>query len=126
MGRKNVLFFSSKGAGPVPLRYMHGILISIRAASLVIRQRDEAVLQVLKFTAFLSAGRTLDEFISLSRGCFVDKSSQPGKSCTKPTCPSRRRAIPKDRLLGQIDEGAQARGYVAASWIIEAISGMGG
>ena len=88
MGRKNVLFFGSKGRAarePVPLRYMHGILKSIREASLVIRQRDEAVLQVLKFTAFLSAGRTLDEFISLSRGCFLDKSSQPGKSCTKPT-----------------------------------------
>ena len=41
-------------------------------------------------------------------------------------CPSRRRAIPKDHLLGQIDEGAQARGHVAASWIIEAISGIGG
>src|SRR5580704_4486625 len=41
--------------------------------------------------------------------------------------PSRRlRAIPKDNLLGQIDEGAQARGHVAASWIIEAISGIGG
>src|ERR1700689_1581963 len=42
-------------------------------------------------------------------------------------CPSRRlRAIPKDNLLGQIDEGAQARGHVAASWIIEAISGIRG
>src|ERR1700730_2712673 len=41
-------------------------------------------------------------------------------------CPSRRRAISKDHLLGQIDEGAQARGHVAASWIIEAISGIGG
>src|SRR5258705_6084243 len=41
--------------------------------------------------------------------------------------PSRRlRAIPKDNLLGQIDEGAQARGHVAASWIIEAISGIRG
>src|SRR6201997_137378 len=60
----------SKGraAGLVLLRYMHGIVISIREASLVIRQRDEAVLQVLKFTAFLSAGRTLDEFGAL--GCF--------------------------------------------------------
>src|SRR6476646_3198571 len=47
---------------------MHGIVISIREASLVVRQRDEAVLQVLKFTAFLSAGRTLDEFAAL--GCF--------------------------------------------------------
>src|SRR5258708_22723675 len=41
--------------------------------------------------------------------------------------PSRRlRAIPKDNLLGQIDEGAQARGHVTASWIIEAISGIRG
>src|SRR3981189_134281 len=41
--------------------------------------------------------------------------------------PSRRlRAIPRDNLLGQIDEGAQARSHVAASWIIEAISGIPG
>src|SRR5580693_5349076 len=41
--------------------------------------------------------------------------------------PSRRlRAIPKDNLLGQIDEGAQARGHVAASRIVEAISGKRG
>jgi hypothetical protein len=41
--------------------------------------------------------------------------------------PSRRlHAIPRDNLLGQIDEGAQARSYVAASWIIEAISGIRG
>jgi hypothetical protein len=65
-----VLFFGSKGraAGPVLLRYMHRIVISIGGASPVIRQRDEAVLQVLKVTAFLSAGRTLDEFAAL--GCF--------------------------------------------------------
>jgi hypothetical protein len=36
------------------------------------------------------------------------------------------RGIPKDNLFGQIDEGAQARGHVAASWIIEAISGKRG
>jgi hypothetical protein len=67
---QNVLFFGSKGcaAGLALLRYMHGIVISIREASLVIRQRDEALLQVLKFTAFLSAGRTLDEVAAL--GCF--------------------------------------------------------
>jgi hypothetical protein len=41
--------------------------------------------------------------------------------------PSRRlRAIPRDNLVGQINEGAQARGHVAASWIIEAISGIRG
>jgi hypothetical protein len=41
--------------------------------------------------------------------------------------PSRRfRAIPSDNLLGQIDEGAQAGGHVAASWIIQAISRKGG
>src|ERR1700687_5028268 len=41
--------------------------------------------------------------------------------------PSRRlRGIPKDNLLGQIDEGAQARGHVPASWVIEAISGIRG
>ncbi len=41
--------------------------------------------------------------------------------------PSRRlRAMPEDNLLGQIDEGAQACGHVAASWIIEAISGIRG
>jgi hypothetical protein len=34
-------------------------------------------------------------------------------------CPSRRfRAIPKDNLVSQIHEGAQARGHVAAPWII--------
>jgi hypothetical protein len=38
----------------------------------------------------------------------------------------RLRAIPRDDLLGQIDEGAQARSHVAASWIIEAISGIRG
>src|ERR1700704_1881820 len=67
---QNVLFFGSKGraAGRVLLRYMHWIVISIRDASPVIRQRDEAVLQVLKFMAFLSAGRTLDEFAALD--CF--------------------------------------------------------
>jgi hypothetical protein len=33
-------------------------------------------------------------------------------------CPSRRLCeIPRDNLLGQIDEGAQARGHVAAAWI---------
>ena len=65
-----MLFFGSKGraAGPILLGNVHGIVISIREASLIIRQRDEAVLQVLKFTAFLSAGRTLDEFAAL--GCF--------------------------------------------------------
>jgi hypothetical protein len=36
------------------------------------------------------------------------------------------RAIKKDNLLGQIHDGAQTRGHVAASWIIEAISGIGG
>jgi hypothetical protein len=36
----------------------------------------------------------------------------------------RLRAIPRDNLPGQIDEGAQARGHVAASWIVEAISGI--
>jgi len=42
-------------------------------------------------------------------------------------CPSRRLcAIPRDNLLGQIDEGAQARGHVAASWIIQAISRIRG
>src|ERR1700752_638733 len=43
---QHVLFFGIEGraAGPVMLRYMHGIVISIREASLVIRQRDEAVL----------------------------------------------------------------------------------
>jgi hypothetical protein len=41
--------------------------------------------------------------------------------------PSRHlRANPKDNLVGQIDEGAQARGHVAASWTIEAISGIRG
>ena len=59
---------------------MQGILISIREASLVIRQRDEAVLQVLKFTAFLSVGRTLDEFISLSRDVFSIKALNLGSS----------------------------------------------
>jgi len=38
----------------------------------------------------------------------------------------RLRAIPRDNLLGQIDEGAQARSHVAASRIIEAISGIRG
>src|SRR5882757_350860 len=88
MGRKNVLFFGSKGRAARDRSrsaICTAFYISIREASLVIRERDEAVLQVLKFTAFLSAGRTLDEFISLSRGCFLNKSSQPGKSCTKPT-----------------------------------------
>ena len=66
---QNVLFFGGKGraAGPVFLGNVHGIVISVREASLVIRQRDEAVLQVLKFTAFLGAARTLDEFAAL--GC---------------------------------------------------------
>jgi hypothetical protein len=42
-------------------------------------------------------------------------------------CPLRRLcAIPRDNLLGQIDEGAQARGHVAASWIIQAISRIRG
>jgi hypothetical protein len=42
-------------------------------------------------------------------------------------CPSRRLcAIPRDNLLGQIDEGAQARGHVAAAWIIQAISRIRG
>jgi hypothetical protein len=41
--------------------------------------------------------------------------------------PSRRlRAIPRENLLRQIDEGAQARSHVAASWVIEAISGIRG
>src|SRR5271168_4983615 len=41
--------------------------------------------------------------------------------------PSRRlRAISRDNLLGQIDEGAQARSHMAASWIIEAISRIRG
>jgi hypothetical protein len=39
---------------------------------------------------------------------------------------SKGRAISKDHLLGQIDKGAQAGGQVAASRIIEAISGIGG
>src|SRR6202012_2062238 len=51
--------------------------------------------------------------------------ARAAKRTTGP-CPSRRRAIPKDHLFAQIDEGAQARGHVAASWIIEAISGIGG
>jgi hypothetical protein len=45
-----------------------GIVVLLRAASLVIRQQDEAVSPGLEFTAFLSAGRTLDEFAAL--GCF--------------------------------------------------------
>ena len=69
---QNVLLFSRKGsaAGLVLLRYMYGIVISIREASPGIRQRDEAVLQVLKFTDFLSADRTLAEFAAL--GCSRD------------------------------------------------------
>ena len=63
--KRALLRSKGRAAGPVLLRYMHGIVISIREASLVIRQRDEAVLQILKFTAFLSAGRTLDEFAAL-------------------------------------------------------------
>src|ERR1700758_1317284 len=67
---QNVPFFGSKGraAGPVLLVNVRGIVTSICEVSLVVRHRDEAVLQVLKFTAFLSAGRTLDEFAAL--GCF--------------------------------------------------------
>jgi hypothetical protein len=55
-------------------------------------------------------------------------SRSPGRTrAARPASPSRRlRAIPKDNLMGQIDEGAQARGHVAASWIIEAISGIRG
>jgi hypothetical protein len=41
--------------------------------------------------------------------------------------PSRRlRAIPRDNLVGQIDKDAQARSHVAASWVIDAISGIRG
>ena len=38
----------------------------------------------------------------------------------------RLRAIPRDNLLSQIDERAQARSHVAASWIVKAISGIRG
>ena len=67
---QNLLFFGSKdlAAGPVQFVNVHGIVISIREAALVIRQRDEAVLQVLIFSAFVSVSRTLDEFAVL--GCF--------------------------------------------------------
>jgi len=65
-----VLFFGSKGraASPLLLANVHRIVISIREVALVIRQRDETVLQVLKFAAFFSVSRTLDEFGALS--CF--------------------------------------------------------
>jgi hypothetical protein len=67
--------------------------------------------------------------LTLPVGLFnVSRSSEVPVELGPPVrCPSRRlRAIPKDNLLGQIDEGAQARGHVAASWIIEAISGIRG
>jgi hypothetical protein len=75
---------------------MHGIVVSIREASLVIRQQDEAILQVSKFTAFVSAGRTLDEFAAL--GCFraillrfiTDKSHEPRGDAT----PNKPRTAP--------------------------------
>jgi hypothetical protein len=65
-----VLLFGSKGraAGSVLLVNMHGIVISIRESTLIIGQRNEAVLQVLKLAAFLSSSRTLDEFAVLN--CF--------------------------------------------------------
>jgi hypothetical protein len=54
------------------------------------------------------------------RGVQVKLRAPPGRS-------SRRlRAIPKGNLVGQIDEGAQARGHVAASWIVEAKSRIRG
>ena len=58
----------SLAAGPVQFVDVYGIVISIREAALVIRQRDEAVLQVLIFSAFVSVSRTLDEFAV--PGCF--------------------------------------------------------
>jgi hypothetical protein len=68
--QQNLLFFGSKhrAAGPVLFVNVHGIVISIREIALVVRQRGEAVLQALKFAAFLSVSRTLDEFSVL--GCF--------------------------------------------------------
>jgi hypothetical protein len=70
---QNLLFFGSKDltVGPVQFVNVHGIMISICEAALVIRQRDEAVLQVLIFSAFVSVSRILDEFAVL--GCFRAK-----------------------------------------------------
>src|SRR6185437_15725598 len=67
---QNLLFFGSKDLAASPVRFVnvHGIMISICEATLVIRQSDEAVLQVLIFLAFLSVSRVLDEFAVLS--CF--------------------------------------------------------
>jgi len=49
-----VQFFGIKGrdAGPVLLRYMHGIVRGIRKTLLIICQQDEAVLQIRKFGIF--------------------------------------------------------------------------
>src|SRR6185437_898757 len=67
---QNLLFFGSNdlAAGPIQFVNVHGIVISICEAALVIRQRDEAVLQVLISSAFVSISRTLDGFAVL--GCF--------------------------------------------------------
>jgi hypothetical protein len=66
---QNLLFLGSKDvtAGAVRFVNVHGIVISLREAALVIRRRDEAVLQGLIFAAFVSVSRTLDAFAVL--GC---------------------------------------------------------
>jgi hypothetical protein len=67
---QNLLFFGSKdrAAGSVLFVNVHGIVISFCEIALVIRQRDEPVLQVFKFATFLGVSRALDEFAVL--GCF--------------------------------------------------------
>src|SRR6185437_12809112 len=66
---QNLLFLGSKDvtAGPARFVNVHGIVISNREVALVVRQRDEAILQALIFSAFVSVSRTLDAFAVL--GC---------------------------------------------------------
>lgn len=64
---QNVFFLDGQGraAGLVMVRNVHGTLVIVGEDLLVIRQRSEASFQFLKFTAFLGAGRSLDQLAVL-------------------------------------------------------------
>jgi hypothetical protein len=70
---QSALLFSRKGcpAGSVLLRKLHQIVVPSREASLVTRRQGEAVPPGLELAAFLSAGRTLDEFAAIRWSCTI-------------------------------------------------------
>ncbi|KMJ95169.1 hypothetical protein CF64_33465 [Bradyrhizobium japonicum] len=70
---QNAFLFACKGRAARLVRAydMNCVVVVVRQSLLVISKRDEAVLQFLKFAAFIQIGRTLDPFAVFGRFCTI-------------------------------------------------------